>query len=165
MDTRDTEANAAQVEAQVHVRQAERMLEEAFANVVQQDTQQKLAAQEFDRTKTLFERGYANAELLDHPQQVLDGANAALNAATARVGEADHAFAAEMQDVTYNKIVVDDGVLAATRDAWVQYGVVNTGEVIGTDARIFTLLDLSKVYMAVFYFLPTEDESKSGLDG
>lgn len=159
MDTRDTEATLRKAEAQVL--QASRMLEEASANVVQQKTQQKLAAQEFDRTKTLFEKGYATAELLDQRQQMLDGANAALNAATAKVGKSEHALAAAMQDVAYNKIVVDDGVLVAPRDARVQYRLVNTGEVIGAGAKIFTLLDLSKVYMTVF--LPTEDVGKIAL--
>ncbi len=159
MDTRDTEATLRKAEAQVQ--QVERMLEEASANVVQQKTQQTLAAQEFDRTRTLFEKGYATQELLDQRQQVLDGANAALNAATAKVGETEHALAAAAQDVAYNKIVVNDGVLVAARDARVQYRLVNTGEVIGAGAKIFTLLDLSKVYMTVF--LPTEDVGKIAL--
>ena len=159
MDTRDTEATLRKAEAQVQ--QAQRMLEEASANVVQQKTQQKLAAQEFDRTKTLFEKGHATNELLDQRQQMLDGANAALNAATAKAGETEHALAAAMQEVAYNKIVVDDGVLVAPRDARVQYRLVNTGEVIGAGAKIFTLLDLSKVYMTVF--LPTGDVGKIAL--
>jgi len=143
MDTRDTETTLRKAEAQVQ--QAGRMLEEASANVVQQRAQQKLAAQEFERTKTLFEKGYATNELLDQRQQMLDGANAALTAATAKVGETEHALAAATQDVAYSKIVVDDGVLVAPRDARVQYRLVNTGEVIGAGAKIFTLLDLSKV--------------------
>ena len=57
--------------------------------------------------------------------------------------------------------MVDDGVLVAPRDARVQYRLVNTGEVIGAGAKIFTLLDLSKVYMTVF--LPTEDVGKIAL--
>ncbi len=159
MDTRDTEVTLRKAEAQVQ--QAERMLEEASANVVQQETQQKLAAQQFDRTRTLFEKGYATKELLDQRQQALDGANAALNAATAKVGETEHALAAATQDVAYNKIVINDGVLVAPRDARVQYRLVNTGEVIGAGAKIFTLLDLSKVYMTVF--LPTQDVGKIAL--
>ena len=159
MDTRDTETTLRKAEAQVQ--QAGRMLEEASANVVQQRAQQKLAAQEFERTKTLFEKGYATNELLDQRQQILDGANAALTAATAKVGETEHALAAATQDVAYSKIVVDDGVLVAPRDARVQYRLVNTGEVIGAGAKIFTLLDLSKVYMTVF--LPTQDVGRIAL--
>lgn len=159
MDTRDAETTLQKAEAQVQL--ARRTLDEASANVTQLGTQQKLAKQQFDRTQTLFEKGYATAELLDQRQQALDGANAALNAATAKVGEAQHALAAAMQDVAYNKIVVDDGVLVAPRDARVQYRLVNTGEVIGAGAKIFTLLDLSKVYMTVF--LPTGDVGRVAL--
>jgi HlyD family secretion protein len=159
MDTRDAEATLQKAEAQVQL--ARRTLDEATANVTQLETQQKLATQQFDRTQTLFEKGYATGELLDQRQQALDGANAALNAATAKVGEAQHALAAATQDVAYNKIVVDDGVLVAPRDARVQYRLVNTGEVIGAGAKIFTLLDLSKVYMTVF--LPTGDVGRIAL--
>lgn len=159
MDTRDTEATLQKAEAQVQ--QVKRMLEEASANVVQQKTQQKLAEQQLDRTRTLFQKGYATNELLDQRQQALDGANAALKAAVAKVGEMEHALAAATQDVAYNKIVVGDGVLVAPRDARVQYRLVNTGEVIGAGAKIFTLLDLSKVYMTVF--LPTDDVGKIAL--
>jgi len=159
MDTRDAQATLQKAEAQVQ--QAKRAIEEASADVVQQETQQKLATQQFDRTRTLFEKGYATKELLDQRQQALDGANAALNAATAKGSEAQYALAAAMQDVAYNKIVVNDGVLVAPRDARVQYRLVNTGEVIGAGAKIFTLLDLSKVYMTVF--LPTGDVGKIAL--
>jgi HlyD family secretion protein len=159
MDTRDAEATLQKAEAQAQ--QAKRALEEASANVVQQEAQQKLAAQQFDRTRTLFEKGYATQELVDQRQQALDGANAALNAAIAKVGEAQHALAAATQDIAYNKIVVEEGVLVAPRDARVQYRLVNTGEVIGAGAKIFTLLDLSKVYMTVF--LPTADVGKVAL--
>ncbi|WP_213773714.1 HlyD family efflux transporter periplasmic adaptor subunit [Bradyrhizobium sp. dw_78] len=159
MDTRDTEATLRKSEAQLTL--AERYLDEASANLVQQKTLQKLAQQEFDRTQTLVQKGFATDELLDQRRQALEGANAALNAATARIGETEQAIAAATQDVAYNKIEIADGVLVAPRDARVQYRLVNTGEVIGAGAKIFTLLDLSKVYMTMF--LPTEDVGKIAL--
>ena len=51
-----------------------------------------LAQQEFDRASALVPKGYATTELLDQRQQQMDAALAALNAATARVGEAEHAL-------------------------------------------------------------------------
>ncbi len=159
MDTRDTEATLRKSEAQLRL--AERYLDEASANLVQQKTLQKLAQQEFDRTQTLVQKGFATEELLDQRRQALAGANAALNAATARIGETQQAIAAATQDVAYNKIEIADGVLVAPRDARVQYRLVNTCEVIGAGAKIFTLLDLSKVYMTMF--LPTEDIGKIAL--
>jgi HlyD family secretion protein len=156
MDTRNAEATLQKSEAQMKV--AERYLEEASANLVQQRTQQKLAQQEFDRTKALVQRGFATMELLDQRQQALDGANAAVRAASARISEAEQAIAATTHDVAYNKIVFADGVLVAPRDSRVLYRLVNTGEVVGAGAKIFTLLDLSNIYMTVF--LPTEEAGK-----
>lgn len=159
MDTRDAEATLQKSEAQARL--AERYLEEAAATSAQQQTQQKLAQQEFDRTKALVHKGFSTIELLDQRQQALDGANAAVRAASARVSEAEQAIAATSHDVAYNKLVVAEGVLVAPRDSRVLYRLVNTGEVVGAGAKIFTLLDLSNIYMTVF--LPTEEAGKIAL--
>jgi HlyD family secretion protein len=57
MDTSDLEASLKKAEAQVQG--AQRLLDEARANVAQQQSQVKLAQQEFDRTQTLVQRGFA----------------------------------------------------------------------------------------------------------
>jgi len=156
MDTRDTEATLQKSEAQMKL--AEQVLAESSAGLVQRQTEQKLAQQQFDRTQALVQKGYATYELLDQRQQALNAANAALTAAAARIGEAKEAIAATAHDVSYYKIVIADGTLVAPRDARVQYRLVNTGEVVGAGTKIFTLLDLSNVYMTVF--LPTEEVGK-----
>jgi multidrug resistance efflux pump len=69
MDTRNLEASLKKSEALV--RQAERSLDEAKANLVQQQTQVKFAQQEIDRTSALVPRGFDTAELLD--QQTSSG--------------------------------------------------------------------------------------------
>ncbi len=73
MDTRDVEASLKKAQAQVE--EAKRSLDEAHANVAQQQTEVVFAQQEFDRTKALVERGFATYELLDQRQQTLNGAN------------------------------------------------------------------------------------------
>ena len=65
--------------------QAQRPLDEAKANLVQQQTQVKLAQQELDRTSTLVPKGFATVELLDQRRQQMDGAVAAQTAATHKV--------------------------------------------------------------------------------
>lgn len=159
MDTKDTEETLLKAEAELQL--ARRALDEVSANLVQQKTQQKLAQQQFDRTQALIQRGFATGELLDQRRQALDGANAALIAATARVAEAEHAVNAMKHNVAYNKVVIADSTLVAPREARVQYRLVNTGEVVAAGAKIFTLLDLSKVYMTIF--LPTEEVGKIAL--
>ncbi|MFT3733151.1 MAG: HlyD family efflux transporter periplasmic adaptor subunit [Hyphomicrobium sp.] len=156
MDTRDTEATLQKSQAQMMI--AEQALEEAKAALIQRQTEHKLAEQELERTQSLVGKGFATHELLDQRQQTLNAADAALIAANARIGEAEAAIAATQHDVAYYKIVVADGTLTAPRDARVQYKLVNTGEVVGAGTKIFTLLDLSNVYMTVF--LPTEDVGK-----
>ena len=79
MDTRDLQASLKKSDAQVQ--QARRAVDEATANVAQQQTQALLAQQEYDRAVYLVARGYQTKEVLDQRQQQLDGANAALSAA------------------------------------------------------------------------------------
>src|SRR5271169_4188426 len=79
MDTRDLAASLKKSEALVS--QAQRALDEAQANLVQQQTQVKLAQQELDRTTALVPKGFATVELLDQRRQKLNGAVAAENAA------------------------------------------------------------------------------------
>ena len=58
MDTRDLAASLKKSEAQV--KQAQKAIEEANANVVQQTSQVLLAQQQFDRAAYLVERGRPN---------------------------------------------------------------------------------------------------------
>jgi HlyD family secretion protein len=97
MDTRDLEASLKKSEAQV--RQAQKSVDEAKANVAQQTSIRLLAKQEMDRAVYLVQKGWQTKEVLDQRQQALDGAQAALNAAEARETETEHALAAATHDV------------------------------------------------------------------
>ena len=156
MDTRDIEASLKKSEAQVE--QAQQALEEARANVVQQTTQVTLAQQEFDRTSTLVQHGFATHELLDQRQQALTGATAALAAAQNRVGEAERALDAATHDVELYKVNIADNTLVAPRDGRIQYRIANIGEVLPAGGKVFTMLDIAYVYMDVY--LPTAEAGK-----
>jgi HlyD family secretion protein len=67
MDTRDLAASLKKAEAQV--RQAQKSIEEANANVVQQTSQVLLAQQQFDRATYLVQRGAQTKEVQDQRQQ------------------------------------------------------------------------------------------------
>ena len=157
MDVRDLEASLKKTEAQVE--QAQRSLEEARAEVEQQKTQVTLAQQEFDRTTTLVGRGFATFELLDQRRQGLNGAHAALNAANARVGEAELALDAATHDVELYKVNIADNTLVSPTVGRVQYRIANVGEVLPVGGKVFTLLDISDVYMDVY--LPTADAGRA----
>jgi len=156
MDTQDLAASLKKAEAQVL--QAQRAVEEANANVTQQATQVVLAQQEMDRAKSLFQQGFQTKEVVDQRQQQLDGANAALKADQERVIESEHALEASTHDVELYKVNIADNTLVAPKDGRIQYRIANIGEVLPAGGKVFSMLDISYVYMDVY--LPTEEAGK-----
>ena len=156
MDTQDLAASLKKSEAQV--RQAQKAIDEANANVDQQTTQVLLAQQEVDRAIYLVPKGAQTKEVLDQRRQQLDGANAALKAAQARVIQSQHALDATTHDVELYKVNIADNTLVAPRDGRIQYRIANIGEVLPAGGRVFSMLDISYVYMDIY--LPTEEAGK-----
>ncbi len=156
MDTRDLEASLKK--AQAVVLQTSRSLEEAKAAVEQQKSQVLLARQELARARALAPKGWMTKEMMDQRQQQMDATVAGLNAATARVGEAEHALDAAKHDVELYEVNINDNTLVAPRDGRVQYRTANLGEVLPAGGRVFTMLDTSYVYMDVY--LPTADAGR-----
>jgi HlyD family secretion protein len=159
MDTRDLEASLKKSQAQVN--QAQRAIDEANHNVIQLRTQSVLAQQELERAKYLVERGAETKEVLDQRQQQLDGATAALSADKDRVTEAQHALEASTLEL-YTVNIADD-TLVAPRDGRIQYRIANVGEVLPAGGRVFTMLDISYVYMDIY--LPTKQAGKVKFGG
>ena len=156
MDTRDIQQSLRKAQAQV--KQAQRAIDEANANLEQQRTQQILAAQELDRTQSLLKNGYATQELFDQRKQSLDGANAGLRAATERVAQTERALEASEHDVGLYTVNIADNDLVAPRDGRIQYRVANIGEVLSAGGKVFTMLDISYVYMDIY--LPALEAGK-----
>ena len=163
MDTRDLEASLKKAESQVQL--AQKAIEEANENVAQQTSQVLLAKQELDRAAALVEKGFQTKEVLDQRRQQLDGANAALRAAQARVIEAEHLFEANTHDVELYKVNIADNSLVAPRNGRIQYRVANIGEVLPAGGKVFAMLDVAYVYLDIY--LPTEEAGKVriGADG
>ncbi len=140
-------------------KQAEHSLDEARALVVQQKTQVVLAQQEIARTQALVGRGFATRELLDQRRQALDGAEAALNAANQRVDQAEHAVSVVAYNIELYNVNIADNTLVAPKDGRIEYRVSNVGEVLPAGGKVFTMLDLSYVYMDIY--LPTADAGRA----
>jgi HlyD family secretion protein len=156
MDTKDLQESLKKAEAQV--KQAQRAIEEANANLEQQRTQQTLAAQELDRTQGLLKDGWATKELFDQRKQALDAANAGLKAATERVAGTERALEASEHDVGLYTVNINDNDLVAPRDGRIQYRIANIGEVLPAGGKVFTMLDISYVYMDIY--LPALESGK-----
>jgi HlyD family secretion protein len=162
MDTRDLQESLKKSQAQV--KQAQRAIDEANANLEQQRTQQTLAAQELDRTQGLLKNGFATQELFDQRKQALDAANAGLRAATNRVAQTERALEASEHDVGLYTVNISDNDLVAPRDGRIQYRVANIGEVLPAGGKVFTMLDISYVYMDVYLPTPEAGKIKVGTD-
>jgi HlyD family secretion protein len=156
MDTSDIEQSLSKSQAQA--RQAQRAIDEAEANLTQQETQRTLAEQEMERTRALLKNGWTTQEVADQRKQTLDGAVAAYNAAKARVEVAQHALEAAQHDAGFYKVQIADNTLVAPKSGRIQYRLANIGEVLAAGGKVFTMLDLSYVYMDVY--LPTEEAGK-----
>ncbi len=156
MDTRDLQASLKKSQAQVA--QARQSVDEANANLAQQNTQVLLAKQEYDRAAYLVQKGFQTKEVLDQRQQQFNGANAALNAAQARVTIAQRALDAATHDVELYNVQIADNTLVAPRDGRIQYRIANVGEVLPAGGHVFAMLDVSDVYMDVY--LPTLEAGK-----
>jgi HlyD family secretion protein len=156
MDTRDIEQSLSKSEAQA--RQAQRAVDEAQANLTQQETQKVLADQEMDRTRQLLKNGWTTQEIADQRKQQLDAAVAAYNAAQARVLVARHALEAAQHDAGFYKVQIADNTLVAPKAGRIQYRLANIGEVLAAGGKVLTMLDFSYVYMDVY--LPTAEAGK-----
>jgi len=163
MDTSDLQESLKKAQAQV--KQAQRAIEEANANLEQQRTQQTLAAQELERTQTLLKQGFATNELFDQRTQAMNAANAGLNIATQRVAEAERALEASEHDVGLYAVNIKDNDLVAPRDGRIQYRVANIGEVLPAGGKVFTMLDISYVYMDIYLPAPEAGKIKVGTEG
>ena len=156
MDTRDLQESLKKSQAQVE--QARRVIEEADANLEQQRAQQKLAAQEMERTQGLLANGWATKELFDQRKQALESANAAVSAANMRIAQAERALEASEHDVGLTMVNIRDNDLVAPVDGRLQYRLANVGEVLPAGGKVFTMLDVSDVYMDIY--LPTLETGK-----
>jgi len=160
MDTRDLAASLKKARAQVE--QAQKVINEANANLDLQRSQVVLARQEIERTRTLVGQGWATKELLDQRQQTLDGANAGLIAAEARVSLAERALDAATHDVELYEINIADNALVAPRVGRIEYRIANVGEVLPAGGKVFTMLDIMSVYMDIY--LPTPEAGRVKID-
>ncbi|MFI4994822.1 MAG: HlyD family secretion protein, partial [Hyphomicrobiales bacterium] len=127
--------------------------------VEQQKSVVEFAKEQFDRANVLMQRGFTTHEVYDQRRQTLDAANAGMTAAVAKVGQAERALEAAQHDVELLKVNIADNTLVAPRMGRIQYRISNVGEVLPAGGKVFTMLDISDVYMDVY--LPTLEAGRA----
>jgi len=148
MDTVELEAQLAAAEADVQKAEHEKVQAEAL--IAQRESERTFAEQELARAKTLFERGHGTAEKLDQRRNEMKTALAAYDAAVASLEAARASILAGQAEVARLESQIDDSTLIAPARGRIQYKLAQPEEVLDAGGRVFTLLDLSEVYLTIF---------------
>jgi len=156
IDTRDLEAQLAQADAQTL--QAKQVISQNEAQLVELSAQLKLALQQLDRARALERQGYATRELLDQRQSQYDSAAASYHATQAQIDAATAAMQASIHNADLIRVNIADDTLIAPKDGPIQYRLTNVGEVLAAGGKVYTMLDVTYVYMDIF--LPTTQAGK-----
>ena len=144
------ELNAQLQAAQAQVRKAEHERVQAEAQIAQRVSERTFAAQELQRTSTLNQKGWATNELLDQRRAQLKSAQAAYDTAVATQDAAKAQIVAGEAEVARLQAQINDSTLIAPARGRIQYKLTQAGEVLPAGGRVYTLLDLSDVYMTIF---------------
>jgi HlyD family secretion protein len=168
MDTDELSASLDRAKAQVAL--ARQAKAEAKAVVVQRQSEQRWAAQELDRGRTLLAGENISESVFEKRETAHQVAEAVLGAARARVATADSQIAAAEAEVRRIEAQIADSTLFAPMPGRVLYRLAEPGEVVGAGGPILTLLSLENVYMEVFLpareagLLPIGAEARIVLD-
>jgi HlyD family secretion protein len=152
IDTRDLQAELSQANAQIA--QAEQTVVQNTADLVQMESQLKFAEQELQRARTLVARGYGTVETFDQRQSQFNVATAAYHDTKAKIAAATAGVASATHNADLIQVNIADDTLVAPKDGPIQYRLTNVGEVLAPGGKVFTMLDVTYVYMDIF--LPTQ---------
>ena len=136
--------------AQAQLLKAKQALAAAVASIAQTKSELDFSRVDYQRAKTLVERGNVSVQTLDQRRNRLDQADAAYVSANAQRDEAESAIKSAAADVERLQAILADLVLLSPRSGRVQYRLARAGEVIAAGQRVLTILDLKDVYMTIY---------------
>ncbi|MGE0022410.1 MAG: HlyD family secretion protein [Hyphomicrobium sp.] len=161
LDTAELEAQLKEAEASKV--QAVQQLDQARALVAQRNSELTLASLQLNRSLDLVAKGITSQEIVDQRQSAKRTAEAAVNAATAEVAVAKAAIEAAAARINRLNVDIEDHTLKAPRSGRIEYRLALPGEVLAAGGRVLTLLDLTDVYMTVFF--PTSEAGRLRIGG
>ena len=156
--------------AQAQVLKAKQAYAEAVALIAQRNSDLTFSRTDYERGKTLLQKGDIAQQVVDQRRNRFEAADAAYVAANAQRDEAEASIKSAEADVERLQSILVDLVLVSPRSGRVQYRLARAGEVVSAGQRILTILDLNDVYMTIY--LPAEqagrltigDEARTILD-
>jgi len=150
----DTDELDAYLEAaQANEAAARDMVAAIQAQILQRQSELKLAGQNLDRVEALVARGNVSRQDVDERRSQMKTAEAALTATQAQLGNAESSVDAARAEIRRIQTLIDDSTLKSPIAGRVQYRLAEPGEVVAAGGRVVTLIDLQNVHMTIF--LPT----------
>lgn len=151
MDTKTLQAQLKQAEAKVE--QAKRERDQAQAIVQVRESEYSLAKKELNRSLKIYkgDPGAISVEEIDRDRSRVQTAKAALAAAEAQVATSEAIINAAIAETERLNVDIEDGVLHSHRRVRIQYRLAEPGEVLPAGGKVYTTIDLSDVYMTLFF--------------
>jgi HlyD family secretion protein len=152
----ETEAQLRSAQAQVvKTMQAKA---EAIALIAQRDSELTFSRTDYERGKTLLQKGDIAQQVVDQRRNRFEAAEAGYVAANAQRDQAESSIKSAEAEVERLQSILVDLVLVSPRSGRVQYRLARAGEVVSAGQRILTVLDLNDVYMTIY--LPAEQAGR-----
>ncbi|PID45802.1 MAG: efflux transporter periplasmic adaptor subunit [Proteobacteria bacterium] len=156
MDTDDLKGQLR--EATAALREAKESRKYALAVVDQKQSALIFAQAELKRFTLLARRGHISQEKVDQQRMNNSSARAAVKAANIQVVRADAKIDAARATLARVQNSIDDSTLKTPIAGRVLYRLSEPGEVLPSGGKVFTVLDLTDVYMSIY--LPTAEAGK-----
>jgi HlyD family secretion protein len=157
-----SELRAQLAAAKASVERAIASIGRAEADVAIREAEHNLSEVEMRRARELEQRSAGTKAELDRrtAQHLVSAAQ--ILGARAAVADAKAARDVAEAQVAQIKATLEDTVLRTPVSGWVEYKLVQAGEVIAAGGRVATILDLSDVYMTIF--LPTSAAGRVAIE-
>jgi HlyD family secretion protein len=144
--------------AQAQVLKAKQAYAEAVALIAQRNSDLTFARTDYERGKTLLQKGDIAQQVVDQRRNRFEAAEAGYVAANAQRGQAESSITSAESEVERLQSILVDLVLVSPRSGRVQYRLARAGEVVSGGQRVLTVLDLNDVYMTIY--LPAEQAGR-----
>jgi HlyD family secretion protein len=144
--------------AQAQVLKAKQAKAEAIALIAQRNSDLTFAGTDYERGKTLLQKGDIAQQVVDQRRNRFEAAEAGYVAANAQRDQAESSIKSAESEVERLQSILVDLVLVSPRSGRVQYRLARAGEVVSAGQRILTVLDLNDVYMTIY--LPAEQAGR-----
>lgn len=148
MDTEALEAQLRQAEAQIREAQDARAV--AVADVSVKNADFVYATKQYSRSRDLVRRGAVSEQEAEVDNARALATRAQLVGSRAQVVRSDSSIAAARAEADRLRAEIADAVLVAPIRSRVESRLAEPGEVLPAGGRVFSVVDLSDVYMYVF---------------